>query len=100
MRGPVGAGHRHVLPTGKVLFMGEWLDGAKPPVLWDPATNEVAQAPYAGYNVFCSGHSFLADGELLFAGGHVKDDYGFPLASTFDPFTGAWKRMPDMNSGR
>jgi Domain of unknown function (DUF1929)/Kelch motif len=100
MNWPFGAVHTHVLPTGKVMFGGEWLDGALPPRLWDPATSALTVAPYAGYNVFCSGHTFLGNGLLLFAGGHIKDDYGFARASVFDPVAGTWTQLADMNAGR
>jgi hypothetical protein len=96
----ISATHTHVLPTGKVMFGGEFLDGAKPPQYWDPATGAATQAPYAGYNVFCSGHTFLGDGLLLFAGGHLKSDYGLSHASLFDAVSGAWTQLPDMNGGR
>lgn len=90
--------HTHVLPNGNVL---SWeghndnehildpnpLPGTRPPVLshayeWSPnpsATLGGARYPN-GYlhfdtydsNIFCAGHSFLADGRLLVAGGHYS----------------------------
>ena len=55
---------------------------------------------YACYNIFCSGHAFLADGKLFVAGGHIQDDVGLPNASMYDPFTAQWSSAPNMNAGR
>ena len=54
----------------------------------------------AGANIFCSGHAFLPDGTLLVAGGHVSDYVGIPNTYNYDPFSGSWTRLPDMNNGR
>src|SRR5438132_12258888 len=56
--------HAHLLPTGKVLFWPR-NDTSQ---LWDPATNAFTGVPASGANIFCSGHSFLADGRLLVTG--------------------------------
>src|SRR5436309_2970235 len=60
--------HTHVLPTGKVLY---WSRGGTA-TLWDPATNTNTPASNPGPDIFCAGHTFLADGQLFVAGGHVK----------------------------
>lgn len=100
MNWPISATHASLQPDGKVMFFGEFDDGLGPPRRWDPATNAITSLPVAGYNIFCSGHSFLADGKLLVTGGHLASHEGLEDASLFDPFTGTWTRLPDMNNGR
>ncbi len=100
MSWPVSATHAHLLPTGKVMFLGEFAQGDTPPRLWDPTTGALGTLPFPGYNAFCSGHSFLADGRLLMTGGHVESHVGLEDASIFDPFGSRWTRLPDMNAGR
>ena len=53
-----------------------------------------------GYDVFCAGHSFLADGRLFVAGGHIQNGVGLANASIYNPFVDVWTRLPDMNAGR
>ncbi len=93
---PIVAVHMHLLPTGKVLFY-PYGDTVR---LWDPATNVVSNLPGSGYNIFCTGHSFLPDGKLLVTGGHIVNNNGLPNASTYDPFANVWSRKADMNAGR
>jgi hypothetical protein len=85
-----------MLPTGKVLFYS-YVDD---PYLWDPAAGTITHATLAGYNTFCTGHTFLADGRLFVAGGHIANNVGLPNAAIYDPFTNSWTRLPDMNAGR
>ena len=97
---PVGPTHMHLLANGYVMFFGEFEDGERH-FLWDPATAEFAELPYAGFNIFCAGHSFLPDGRLLISGGHVDDHVGDAQAIIFDPTTGTWEAgLPKMNAGR
>jgi hypothetical protein len=51
-------------------------------------------------NLFCAGHSFLPDGRLLVAGGHVVDGDGLDQACTYDYRTNVWTALPVMNQGR
>jgi hypothetical protein len=88
--------HAHLLPSGKVLFWPR----ADTPKLWDPATNVFSTVPQAGANIFCSGHTFLSDGRLLVAGGHVQSYFGIPNAYTYKPSTNSWTRLPNMNAAR
>ncbi|NPC57514.1 galactose oxidase-like domain-containing protein [Caenimonas soli] len=87
----------HLLPSGKVMMWGRPGDQG---YLWDPTTQAITALPVAGYDVFCAGHAFLADGRLLVAGGHILDNVGLANASVYDPATNAWSRAPDMNAGR
>lgn len=99
MTWPISATHTHMLPTGKVFFFGEFDEGFWPH-LWDPDTGTVTELTPPHYNVFCSGHSFLADGRLLITGGHVDSHVGEPHATIFNPFTSEWEHAPDMNDRR
>ncbi|PTL76930.1 galactose oxidase-like domain-containing protein [Vitiosangium sp. GDMCC 1.1324] len=99
-RFPVSMTHTHLLPTGKVMFFGEFDEGLEPPQLWEPSTGALQDLPKAGYNIFCAGHSFLADGRLLVTGGHEESHVGLPDASVFNPFTLTWSRTQSMNDNR
>ena len=97
---PLSAVHAHLLPTGKVLFTSEFQFGDAPRI-WDPATDRITSAPGVDYNPFCAGHAFLPDGKLLVAGGHNdRSHFGLSYASTFDPVTTTWARIPPMNGPR
>ncbi len=93
---PAVAVHAHLLPTGKVLF---W-PYSDEPRLWDPQTNAITPAAGSGFNLFCTGHAFLADGRLFVAGGHISNSVGLPTAAIYDPFIDTWTRLPNMNAGR
>jgi hypothetical protein len=94
---PIVAVHMHMLPTGKVMFYPYGDD----PRQWDPANPAtVTTLPKVGFNVFCTGHSFLADGRLHVTGGHIENGVGLKFASVYDPFKNTWTKQPDMNAGR
>jgi hypothetical protein len=108
---PIVPIHLHLLPTGKVLAWGRKGTGAPGGPggefdrirLWDPVTRELTTPALPPHDVFCSGHSFLADGRLLVAGGNIADGTGLPDVVTYDPFAGTWSDdddPPDMNAGR
>ena len=88
--------HTILLPTGKVMFYPYNDD----PRLWDPANGSITLLPKVGYNIFCTGHSFLSDGRVLITGGHVQNGWGLNDASYYNPFNNTWTRLPDMNNGR
>ena len=90
--------HAHVLPTGKVLFWTR--DAGDKCRLWDPATNAITSAANVGANIFCGGETFMSDGRLLVAGGHIDDYVGLPDAYIYDSIQDSWTRLPDMNDGR
>jgi len=97
---PYIAGHASLLPTGKVLFWPTFSQGDNPQ-LWDPVSNTVAPAVKAGFNIFCSGHSFVASGKLLVAGGHNgSSQYGLTNASLYDPISGTWTATANMSAPR
>jgi hypothetical protein len=96
---PFYPAHSHVLPTGKVMIHGAFGTGTQAR-LWDPATATVSPMTLPGYNIFCSGHAFLANGNLFVAGGHIVSGVGLPNASMYNPFTNQWSSAPNMNAGR
>ena len=96
--------HTHMLPTGKVMIWPGDEEGGggsgNDPRSWDPANQSVSILSKPGYDLFCSGHTFLADGTLFVAGGHISTFVGLPRAGTYNPFTNAWTNLPNMNAGR
>ena len=91
---PIVAVHLHLLPNGRVLSWGK--NGV--PQVWNPASNTFAPAPSPDL-VFCSGHSFLLDGRLHVAGGHIDDDRGLPDINLYSG-TAGWSPATPMKRGR
>ena len=91
----------HVLPNGKVMYWPAWF-GDAPARIWDPATGQTVDAPFAGYNIFCTGEVFLADGRMFVAGGSVDNvnPFGTKNTSIFNPFTNTWTTLPEMAQAR
>src|SRR3954470_5334389 len=57
--------HMHMLANGKILIWpGDGGVSGNDPRLYDPANGSVTAIAQPGYDVFCSGHSFLPDGRL------------------------------------
>jgi hypothetical protein len=96
MNWPIVAVHAALLPNGRVFFFPYGDD----PRLYDPVTGNITNLPRAGFNIFCTAHSYLPDGRLLFTGGHVQNGWGLPDTSIYDPFRNSWTRQPVMNNGR
>lgn len=101
---PIVQVHLHLLPTGKVLSWGGPDSEVPNTYIWDPSSGEftVVRPPS---ELFCAGHSFLPDGRLLVAGGHIMNDLdikglGLPNTNAFDPVTGVWQALPKMAKGR
>jgi hypothetical protein len=70
------------------------------PRLWNPADASVTALAKPGYDLFCSGHAFLADGRLFVAGGHIQNGVGLSKAGLYNPFSNTWAAAPLMNAGR
>jgi len=90
--------HLNLLPNGKVLAWG--LSGTAQ--VWDPATGSFTAVPSPAV-IFCAGHSLLADGRLLVAGGNnhpTEALNGIPDITIFDPATNTWSRSTPMRRGR
>ncbi|NEK59892.1 DUF1929 domain-containing protein [Geodermatophilus sabuli] len=74
----VQAIHAALLYTGKVLLIAgsgndaeEFDAGTFTTVVWDPATGETTEVP-TPEDLFCSGHAYLPNGNLLIAGGTAE----------------------------
>ncbi|MBA3318170.1 MAG: DUF1929 domain-containing protein [Gemmatimonadales bacterium] len=100
---PVIGLHLSLLPTGNAVM---WGHGGEPQ-LWNPVSGSFTQVPDqtctdpSACELFCSGHTFLADGRLLTAGGHneaLGNNYGLTQASTFDG--GIWQATGSMTYPR
>jgi hypothetical protein len=111
--------HSALLHTGKVLGFGGsgndrlYLHNPHPAELFDPATGAITPVnqPLEG-DLFCAGHTQLADGRLLVAGGTSGYDEKFlgfiPLPPfrglnqtyIFDPVSEQWQRVENMGYGR
>jgi len=109
---PVLPIHAALLRTGRVwLASGSSNDAAQfaagifRTVTFDPVT-ETYDDISTPWDVFCAGHSFLADGRLLVAGGttgYPTADHFFQGSSDaylFDPATDTYGALPDMTSAR
>lgn len=101
---PIVQIHTHLLANGKVLSWGGPISAAPNTYVWDPVSGASNVVP-APSELFCAGHSFLPDGRLLVAGGHISDGQGtsglgLPNTNVFDPATGAWQALPAMAQGR
>lgn len=96
---PIVQIHLNLLVSGKVLSWGGAHGTPTYTYLWDPATGVFTAVP-ALSEMFCAGHSFLPDGRLFVAGGHISNDHGLPNANVFNPATEEWEALPDMAWGR
>src|SRR6478735_8986398 len=72
---PVKPAHAALLPDGKVLLIegsgndaDQFAAGTFKSSVWDPIANTFTDVA-TPYDMFCSGHAFLANGNLLVAGG-------------------------------
>src|SRR4030095_15527639 len=91
----------HLLANGRVmLWPGDGGISGNDPRVWDPRTGTVSLLTKPGYDLFCSGHAFMADGKLFVAGGHIQNGVGLAKSSRYDPATDSWTPGPDMNAGR
>jgi len=91
--------HAQLLPNNKILFWDSY-NQADNPYLYSVNAGTVAAAPHAGYNIFCTGFSFLADGRLLVVGGHIANDTGLATTAIYDSVANTWTRQADMAAGR
>ncbi|MDD5323189.1 MAG: DUF1929 domain-containing protein, partial [Methylococcales bacterium] len=95
--------HSAILPTGKaIMWPGDEGATGNDTQSWDPATGNFSLLAKPGYNLFCAGHTFLADGRLFVAGGHDgQNNFGLKEAIIYNSLTDSWTvNLPDMNAGR
>jgi galactose oxidase-like protein/glyoxal oxidase-like protein len=103
---PIVPIHMHLLPDGTVLAWGNPntppSDGGAQERVWDPNLPQPlfqeVRNPFV--DVYCSGHSFLADGRLLVTGGHINSFVGSDATTIFDFRTRTWSASSRMNDGR
>jgi hypothetical protein len=98
---PLVAVHASLLPSGNVLTWSDYSDNAGAQI-FRPSTNTFSDATFSLVSLFCSAHTFLADGRLLVTGGIVgtADDLGPQQSETFDPVTETWTPAALMTTGR
>ena len=108
--------HTHLLPNEKVLFWGrrrhptnnlfetlnEWETQS---FLLDLKTftcvrtsNQPADHNGCSINLFCSSHTFLADGRLMVTGGHLFDSQGINCATIYDWRNDKWSAAQPMQA--
>jgi Domain of unknown function (DUF1929) len=116
---PLVAVHASTLPNGKVLTwassdpegaaVNDYLVNKTSTAvdLWDPRTDAHTRVDNAtnGQELFGSGHSLSADGELIVTGGNngVAPGSSYSGANTafaYNAFKNAWTRLPNMGGGR
>jgi len=86
-----------LLKNNTVLF---YQDGSTPTV-WDYLNSVFTSVP-APADLFCSGHSALADGRILVVGGYGESSsqMGIANAEIFDPAANLWTVIPNMAYSR
>jgi N-acetylneuraminic acid mutarotase len=116
---PYVAIHATLLPNGQVLawphdynyFLKTKHAAPYTPgiMLWDPKTNSYSHLTLPNDNLFCSGSSFLPDGQLLILGGHgpaarpvsgLQTAYGNNHAELYNFANNTWTRAENMGQGR
>ena len=110
---PVRAVHAALLSNGHVLLIqGSGNDrdlfaaGTFKTTEWDPVKNTFRSIP-TPYDMFCAGHAFLPNGNLLVAGGTLKypdlttdsNYFGSQQSYRFNPATHAYAKEPDLAEG-
>jgi hypothetical protein len=106
--------HLSVLPDRRILFWGRDMlinnagevkqkGGSSDAYVWNMSNGQMLNVPNFTTNLFCSGHSFLPDGNLFVTGGHRSahfDAAGEAHTNIFNYNTSTWSQGPVMNKGR
>ncbi len=106
--------HLSVLPDRRVFFWTrDMLTNSRNEVkqrtqgsdayVWNMANGQIMHVPNFTTNLFCSGHSFLPNGDLFVSGGHRSAHYdgaGEAHTNIFDYDDNSWSAGPVMNNGR
>jgi uncharacterized protein YjdB len=77
-------------------------DGGLTARLWNPVTQAFTPVPINNYDLFCSGHCVLPNGNVFVAGGHdlANNILGAASAAIFNPVTRAWTNARSMSYRR
>jgi hypothetical protein len=69
--------------------------------VWDYVANKFTSVP-TSTDLFCSGHTLMADGRLLAVGGYGQSsgNIGIANAEIFDPSSNTWSAVPPMEFRR
>ncbi len=111
---PLTAVHLSVLPDRRILFWSRDMlvntagevkqkGGSSDAYVWNMANGQMLHVPNSKTNLFCSGHTFLPDGNLFVTGGHRSAHFdlaGEAHTNIFNVNTNTWSEGPDMNKGR
>jgi hypothetical protein len=98
-----------LMDNGSVLFWdgGPNCLGAVSPTTWNPQTGVFTAVPLELQqevrDIFCSHQTVLANGNIVVAGGHDCTSttfIGTNIANLFNPSTGQWTFLPNMNDRR
>lgn len=106
--------HLSVLPDRRILFWSRDMltnasgavkqrSGSSDAYVWNLASGQILHVPNFTTNLFCSGHSFLPNGDLFVTGGHRSahfDGAGEAHTNIFDYDGNSWSEGPAMNNGR
>jgi hypothetical protein len=104
---PIVPIHLHLLPNGKVCILqddNELYPERNPGSVEVFVVDVASGQPPSGssevvndkINLFCSGHTFMADGRLFFTGGHRDQYYGESGVTIFDYRTNGWVTNTDL----
>ncbi|HEY6572095.1 MAG TPA: Ig-like domain-containing protein, partial [Candidatus Eisenbacteria bacterium] len=96
---PNVAVHLTLMSNGNLLTWDDHTNDAGSNV-YNPTTNSFTPAAYNSANLFCAGHTALADGRILVNGGHIAAYVGIPGTVLFTPSTGTWTPVTPMTYGR
>jgi hypothetical protein len=89
--------HANLLPNGQLLTWGRT---NHLPVLWNPNGGGFTNVSEP-VDLFCSGHTLLADGRILVAGGHSGvDNKGLMSSALYDYTNNSWQMGASMRNGR
>ena len=102
MNWPLVAVHSVLLKTGNLLVFDGW-QNPQPTSVWNATSQTFPTTINAPGSIFCAGNVHLPDGRVLTAGGDgifTTGNLGLADTTIFDPATGTWKRVADMNRPR
>jgi hypothetical protein len=102
MNWPLVAIHSVLLDTGNVLVWDGWHQ-PEPTQEYDPTTGTFTNPINAPDGIFCSAMAQLPDGDVLVVGGYGElstGNLGIVDTNIYDPTTGTWTRVANMNYPR